>query len=127
MIAHISVPVKNYNKAKEFYKAVLAPAGYKMTQDHPEWEAGGFMEGGHTSFWIVQKEKMTPIHVAVIAPSKEAVQEFYEKALAAGATDNGAPGFRTDYGPDYYAGFVLDPDGNNLEACFFGEKAPEKA
>jgi catechol 2,3-dioxygenase-like lactoylglutathione lyase family enzyme len=126
MIAHISVPVKNYNKAKEFYKAVLGPTGYVMTQDHPEWEAGGFMEGGHTSFWIVQKEMMTPIHVAVIAPSKQTVRDFYEKALAAGATDNGAPGFRTEYGDDYYAAFVLDPDGNNLEACFFGETAPKK-
>ena len=126
MIAHVSVPVKNYKKAKKLYKAMPAPVGYEMTQDHPEWKAGGFMEGGHTSFWIVQKEKMEPIHVAVIAPSKKAVYEFYERALAAGAVDNGAPGFRTEYSPEYFAAFVLDADGNNIEACFFGETAPKK-
>ena len=93
MIAHVSVPVKDYKKAKKLYKAMLGAVGYEMTQDHPEWKAGGFREGGHTSFWIVQKEKMEPIHVAIIAPSKKAVYEFHERALEAGATDNGAPGF----------------------------------
>lgn len=125
MIAHVSVPVKDYKKAKELYKAMLGAVGYEMTQDHPEWKAGGFMEGGHTSFWIVEKEKMEPGHVAVLAPSKKSVYEFHEQALAAGATDNGAPGFRTEYSPEYFAAFVLDHDGNNIEACFFGETAPK--
>ncbi len=124
MIAHVTVPVKDYAKAKALYAAMLAPAGYKLTADHPDWKAGGFMEGGNTSFWIAEKEKMTPTHVAVLAPSKKAVEEFYAKALEAGARDNGGPDFRTEYSPEYYAAFVLDHDGNNIEACYFGEKAP---
>lgn len=125
MIEHIGLPVSNYEKAKEFYKKVLTPLGYKLTQDHPEWKAGGFFEGGHTDFWIGEKEKPQPTHVAFGAKSKEAVQEFYKVALAAGGKDNGAPGFRLEYGPDYYAAFILDLDGSNIEACYFGEKAPE--
>lgn len=124
MIAHVSVPVRDYEKAKALYATMLVPVGYKMTADHPEWKAGGFMEGGNTSFWIVEKEKMEPIHVAVLAESKKAVEDFYAKALEAGAKDNGAPGFRTEYSPEYYAAFVLDTYGNNIEACYFGEKAP---
>lgn len=127
MIEHVSVPVKNYSKAKEFYKAALAPVGYTLYRDMDEWKAGGFLEGESTSFWIVEKEgAITPMHVAVGAKSKEAVQQFHEAALKAGGKDNGAPGFREDYGPDYYAAFVLDQDGNNIEACYFGEKAPGK-
>jgi catechol 2,3-dioxygenase-like lactoylglutathione lyase family enzyme len=126
MIEHVSVPVTNYDAAKKFYVETLAPLGYTLVQDHPEWKAGGFLEGGHTSFWVAEKENMKPIHVALLAQSKEAVHKFYEAALAAGATDNGAPGFRTNYSPDYYAAFVHDPDGNNIEACYFGETAPEK-
>ena len=65
-----------------------------------------------------------PIHVALCATSKEAVHQFHSAALKAGAKDNGPPGFRRQYGDDYYAAFVLDFDGNNIEACYFGEKAP---
>jgi len=90
--------------------------------DYPG-EAAGFMEGGHTSLWITKKKKVEPIHVAFRAESKEAVGAFYEAGLEAGGKDNGAPGFRTDYGDDYYAAFIFDPDGNNIEACFFGAKA----
>ena len=124
MIAHVSIPVSDYQKGKEFYSAVLAPLGYKLNMDLAQFNAGGFMEGGHTSFWIVKKET-GPTHVAFLAENKEAIQQFYDTALKNGAKDNGAPGFRTDYGPDYYAAFFLDPDGNNIEACYFGEKAPE--
>ncbi|MDO8561612.1 MAG: VOC family protein [bacterium] len=126
MIAHVTVPVKDYAKAKALYAAMLTPVGYKLTADHPDWKAGGFMEGGHTSFWIAEKKEMEPTHVAVLAESKEAVQEFYAKAIETGAKDNGGPGFRTEYSPEYYAAFVLDDDGNNIEACYFGEKAPGK-
>lgn len=83
-------------------------------------------EGGHTSFWIGEKERVEPTHVAFGSTSKEEVQKFHEEALTAGGNDNGAPGFRLEYGDDYYAAFALDPDGNNIEACYFGEKAPKK-
>ena len=127
MIEHVSVPVKNYKKAKKFYKKLLAPTGYRLYRDFSKWGAGGFLEGGSTSFWIVEKKgKITPIHVAVGAKSKTAVQKFHAAGFKAGGKDNGAAGFRTDYGPDYYAAFILDPYGNNIEACYFGEKAPKK-
>src|SRR5689334_20743687 len=71
-----------------------------------------------------KKKPVQPIHVALRAPSKEAVHQFHSAALKAGAKDNGPPGFRREYGDDYYAAFVLDFDGNNIEACYFGEKAP---
>ena len=126
MIAHVSVPVKSYKKAKPLYTAILAAVGYKLHMDMPKWGAAGFKEGGHTSFWVVEKKKMVPGHVAVIGKSKAAVQKFYNEALKHGAKDNGAPGFRPDYGSTYYAAFILDHDGNNIEACYFGEKAPKK-
>jgi predicted lactoylglutathione lyase len=123
MIEHISVPVKNAKKAKKFYAAALKPLGYKLKY---EWgpSAAGFMEGGHTSFIIMGRKRPQKTHVAFHAKSKKAVQGFYKAAMKAGAKDNGAPGFRTDYGPTYYAAFVYDPDGHNVEACYFGARAP---
>jgi len=124
MIEHVSVPISDYKKSKRFYVAALKPLDYMLQRDYPG-EAAGFCEGESTSFWIVTKErKVQPIHVALRAPSKKAVQRFYTEALKAGGTDNGGPDFRRQYGDDYYAAFVLDPDGNNIEACFFGETAP---
>ena len=119
MIAHASILVSDYNAAKEFYRKALKPVGYELTMDHPEWKAGGYMEGGQTSFWISEKERIAPGHVAFEAKNKEAVDAFYKEALAAGAKDNGAPGYRTDYWVGYYAAFVLDTDGNNIEAVWF--------
>ncbi len=121
MIEHVSVPVRDLKKAKRLYTAALAPLGYKITRNFEG--AAGFMEGGHTSLWIVEKKRMIPIHIAILARSKASVRRFYEAALRAGAKDHGSPGFRIDYGPDYYAAFVLDFEGNNIEACYFGERA----
>jgi len=119
MIAHASLAVSDYATAKEFYKKALAPVGYEFTDDHPEWGAGGYKEGGNTSFWIGQKEKVIGGHVAFEAKNKEQVDSFYKEALAAGAKDNGAPGYRKEYWPGYYAAFVHDVDGNNVEAVWF--------
>jgi catechol 2,3-dioxygenase-like lactoylglutathione lyase family enzyme len=119
MIAHASLNVNNYETAKEFYRKALSPLGYEFTEDHPEWNAGGYKEGGNTSFWIAQKEKAQGGHVAFEVKNKEAVEAFYKEALAAGAKDNGAPGYRTEYWPGYYAAFVHDGDGNNVEAVWF--------
>ncbi len=119
MIAHASLAVTNYATAKEVYRKILAPLGYEFTEDHPEWSAGGYKEGGNTSFWIAQKEKVVGGHVAFEAKNKEQVEAFYKEALAAGAKDNGAPGYRKEYWPGYYAAFVHDQDGNNVEAVWF--------
>jgi catechol 2,3-dioxygenase-like lactoylglutathione lyase family enzyme len=124
MIAHVTLPVKNYKKAKKLYTAALKPLGYKLKMDFPQWKAAGYMEGGHTSFWIGEKKKMVPGHIALLGKSKQAIQKFHKEALKNGAKDNGGPGFRPDYGPTYYAAFVLDQDGNNVEACYFGAHAP---
>ncbi|MBX4192019.1 VOC family protein [Candidatus Parcubacteria bacterium] len=119
MIAHATLAVSDYNTAKEFYKKALAPLGYEFTEDHPEWGAGGYKEGGHTSFWIGQKPTVVGGHVAFEAKNKEAVDAFYKEALAAGGKDNGAPGYRKDYWSGYYAAFVHDKDGNNVEVVWF--------
>ncbi len=120
MIAHASINVSNYETAKLFYKTVLANVGYEFTADHPEWKAGGYMEGGQTSFWIAQREApITEGHVAFEAKNKEQVEAFYKAALEAGAKDNGAPGYRKEYWTGYYAAFVHDVDGNNIEAVWF--------
>lgn len=124
MIEHVSIPVSDFRKSKKLYDAMLKPLSYKAKYEFSG--ACGYMEGGHTSVWIGEKsKKVTPIHVAFLAKNKAAVQKFYDAALTAGARDNGGPGFRLDYGPDYYAAFVYDLDGNNIEACYFGAKAPK--
>lgn len=126
MIEHVSVPVSNYNRSAKFYEAALKSLGYKPYRRYPP-DAGGFLEGESTSFWIVRKgKKVQPMHVALRGKSKKAVEDFYKNGLNAGGKDNGAPGFRLDYGDDYYAAFLLDPDGNNIEACYFGAKAPKQ-
>ena len=116
MIEHVSIPVKDVSKAKKFYAAALAPLGYKLTQEYDD--AAGFKEGGHTSFWIGKEKKPQATHIAFRARGKSVVAAFHKAALAAGGKDNGAPGYR-DYSPGYYAAFVHDADGNNIEAVWF--------
>ncbi len=126
MIEHVSVPISNYKKSVKFYDAALAPLGYKLLRKYPPM-AAGYCEGGSTSVWLVQKKgKVQPIHLALRGKSKKAVEEFYKVALKAGGKGNGGPGLRLEYGNDYFAAFALDPDHNNIEACYFGAKAPKK-
>ena len=117
MIAHTGLPVSNYQKAKALYVKMLKPLGYKLNMEYGE--AGGFMEGGSTSFWIGQSKKVISLHVAFQAKNKKAVDTFYKAALKAGAKGNGKPGYRTAYWPGYYAAFVHDADGHNVEAVFY--------
>lgn len=119
MIEHVSVQVSDYSRSKDLYKKALAPLGYELSMDMPQHEAAGFAEGGHTSFWIEKDEHPKGVHVAFRANSKEEVDSFYKEALSVGSTDNGMPGYREDYGPGYYAAYVHDPDGNNIEAVWF--------
>ena len=128
MIDHMGFPVSDYVKAKEFYTKVLAPLGYVLVMEANEGQteaggrAAGFGPKGKPAFWIA--EDKTPakyLHVAFSAPSREAVDAFYAAAIAAGGTDNGAPGLRTQYHPNYYGAFIMDPDGNNVEAVSHGE------
>ncbi len=126
MIEHLSIPISNYKKSVAFYSAALKPMGYRLLRKYPPY-AAGFCEGDSTSVWVArQSGKVQPIHIALRGKSKKSVEQFHKEALKAGGRDNGKPGFRRDYGDNYYAAYVLDPDGNNVEACFFGAKAPKQ-
>lgn len=118
MIAHTSLHVRDYGRSKKFYTDVLATLGY--TQNMEFDEAAGFNDGKNTDLWISKSEReIDPAHVAFEAKSKAEVEAFYKKALDLGAKDNGAPGYRTDYWPGYYAAYVYDPDGHNIEAVYY--------
>lgn len=124
MIAHVSLKVSDIGKAKEFYGKALAPLGYKITQDMPEYNVAGMMSGdGNTDFWLDGNGCEQTTHLAFGAANEGEVQAFYKAALEAGGVDNGAPGYRADYGAGYYAAFVHDPDGHNIEAMYWN---PEK-
>ena len=117
MIAHTGIPVSDYQRSKTFYIAALTPLGY--TNNMEFGEAAGFNDGKNTDFWIGANSKVVPTHVAFEAKNRQQVEAFYEAALAAGASDNGGPGYRPEYWPGYYAAFVHDPDGHNIEAVWY--------
>ncbi len=116
MIDHISLHVSDYSKGKEFFAQALAPLGYTVIMDYPEWKTAGLGKDGKPDFWISEKQPIGNNHVAISAESRSVVDAFYAAALEAGGKDNGAPGIRKDYHPNYYGAFVFDPDNNNIEA-----------
>ena len=116
MIAHTSLPVSDYKKSKAFYIKALQALGYQNNMEYGD--AGGFNDGKNTDFWITQERTVVPTHVAFEAKDRNQVEAFYKAALAAGGKDNGGPGYR-DYWPGYYAAFVHDFDGNNIEAVWY--------
>src|SRR5574341_1191555 len=123
MIDHVGFPVSDYARSKAFYQRALAPLGYalimEVAADHTESgsPAAGFGKDGKPDFWIGGEGGLNGIlHVAITAADRAAVDAFHRAALAAGGKDNGAPGVRAHYHPDYYGAFVLDPDGHNVEA-----------
>ena len=113
MIDHIGIHVSDFLKSKVFYQAALEPLGFKLMMEIEGW--AGF---GHSKpdFWIIEKAPCAPPHIAFRSPDRACVDAFYAAALSAGAIDNGPPGLREIYHPNYYGAFVLDPDGNNIEA-----------
>jgi catechol 2,3-dioxygenase-like lactoylglutathione lyase family enzyme len=116
MIAHTTLPVSDYHRSKTFYIKALEPLGYQNNMEYGE--AAGFNDGKNTDFWITKENANAPTHVAFEASSRKQVEAFHKAALAAGGRDNGRPGYR-DYWPGYYAAFVRDPDGNNIEAVWY--------
>lgn len=119
MIDHAGVHVSDITKAKDFYSKALAPIGYTMIAEFPEYKVAGYGEGGKADFWISADEGVEDEnHVAFAAKDKAAVDGFHKAGVAAGGSDNGAPGYRKDYSPGYYAAFVKDPDGHNIEVVF---------
>jgi catechol 2,3-dioxygenase-like lactoylglutathione lyase family enzyme len=116
MIAHTSLSVSDFRKAKAFYSKALAPLGYSSNMEYGE--AAGFNDGNNTDFWISEEPSVVPTHVAFQARNADEVAAFHQAAMAAGGKNNGDPGYR-DYWPGYFAAFVLDPDGNNIEAVWY--------
>jgi catechol 2,3-dioxygenase-like lactoylglutathione lyase family enzyme len=118
MIEHVSIRCRNVPASRQFYEKVLAPLGYHVSMAYPG--AVGFMAEGHTSFWISEgKVGNPPAHIAFRASNRKKVDAFHRRALKAGAKNNGDPALRPDYSRTYYAAFVLDPDGHNIEAVSF--------
>jgi len=112
MYDHIELKVKDLANSAAFYEAVLKPLGAKLRYDDPAMK--GF--GAKTTSLYLAQGTGKGIHLALAAPSRAAVDRFHETGLKAGGKDNGKPGIRADYSPTYYAAFLIDPDGNNVEA-----------
>jgi len=124
MIDHLGLDVRDLKISKDFYARILAPLGYNLLKEFPASMTGnvdvvGFGVEPKADFWLAQSSgEMSPLHlhIAFLASSREIVDAFYEAGLAAGGKDNGPPGVREIYHPDYYGAFILDPDGHNIEA-----------
>lgn len=121
IISHVSIGTNNYETAKAFYTHLLESVGFAVMMDMPEHKAICFGKQ-FPEFWVNQpldNKPATPgngVHVSFFVNSNELVNVFHKKALELGATDNGAPGPRQDYGQGYYGAFVIDLDGNKIEA-----------
>jgi catechol 2,3-dioxygenase-like lactoylglutathione lyase family enzyme len=122
MIDHIGFPVSDFARAKAFYAKALLPLDYGLVMEVAQEQndgdpSAGFGANGKPDFWIGGEGGLNkPLHVAILAKDRAAVDAFYKAAIAAGGRDNGAPGIRPHYHSNYYAAFVFDPDGHNVEA-----------
>ena len=117
MLDHIGFNISTMSRSRAFYDAALAPLGITQIMEFRGWV--GYGRNGKPEFWIgKQKDARLEgvLHVAFSAGTRSEVNRFHEAALAAGGRDNGEPGLREQYHPDYYAAFVIDPDGHNIEA-----------
>lgn len=124
-IDHIIIRVADLPRSLEFYRAALGPLGAEVTDKPgpPESSWGPAVVLGPPDaedLALVEGEPASPLHLAFVAPDRAAVDAFHAAALAAGGRDNGPPGLRERYNPHYYAAFVIDPDGHNVEAIFQG-------
>ena len=116
MIDHTGFGVSDYDASKAFYERALAPLGISLIMEVME-AAAGFGSGGKPIFWLEERRTpVTEVHVAFLAKDRATVGAFHAAGLEAGGKDNGAPGVRATYHPNYYGAYVLDPDGNNIEA-----------
>jgi catechol 2,3-dioxygenase-like lactoylglutathione lyase family enzyme len=127
VIDHIGVGVRDFEESVEFYTRALTPLGFeRVAYIDADNRAAGFGVHGRDEFWIHEGRPIGRSHIAFDADSQEAVDAFYAAALEAGGRDNGAPGLRPAYSDTYYAGYVLDPNGNNIEAVFHGDAPSRK-
>ncbi len=127
-IDHVTLSVQDIDIACEFYTRLLATVGLQLVADLPAEVAGvpfvGFGIGRKGTFWLAQRGTQTPaFHACFRVSTRAAVRAFHEAGLAAGGEDHGAPGVREIYHPAYYAAFILDPEGHNVEAVCFEPEA----
>jgi catechol 2,3-dioxygenase-like lactoylglutathione lyase family enzyme len=120
-VAHVAVNVSDWDRSKQFYDAVLGLLGYRIVYEE-DGALAYFADRRGLDFGMGRRDPVGGAHVAFECPDRETVDRFHETALGAGGTDNGAPGIRAQYDANYYASYVLDPDGNNIEGVC--HKAP---
>ncbi|CAO3660830.1 unnamed protein product [Umbelopsis ramanniana] len=127
LFAHYAIYVSDLEASKKFYDPIVQQLGLKLTHDYGEHGYYGYSrpEGFPAEFGIA-KGKAGMNHFAFAVDSEEEVNKFHETALAAGGKDNGAPGPRPQFGPNYYAAFIYDPDGNNVEAVYYSDLGEKK-
>jgi catechol 2,3-dioxygenase-like lactoylglutathione lyase family enzyme len=121
MIDHTGMAVRSFDDARAFYDRALAPLGASLLMMVPPEHTGGVKVAGYgrdgkPSFWLHETGHNDTVHIAFATRSRAEVHAFWDAATAAGGKDNGPPGLRPHFHPGYYAAFVLDPDGNNIEA-----------
>jgi catechol 2,3-dioxygenase-like lactoylglutathione lyase family enzyme len=115
---HVTLGVRDLTRSRAFYEQALQPLGVRVVQS----SLGPGFARDDQDFWIKEQETAGgPVHIAFAAPDRETVDAFHAAAVEAGGVDNGRPGLRPHYHSGYYAAFVLDPDGNNVEAVFHGD------
>lgn len=115
MFDHMGFGVSDIDESRKFFLQALAPLGVGLAMEGPN--SVGLGRQGKPSMWLYATSAVTPpLHIAIAANTRADVDAFYQAAMAAGAKDNGAPGLRPHYHPNYYAAFVLGPDGHNVEA-----------
>ena len=121
IIDHVEIPVSQFERARTFYREALRPLGLEeiIVVEAATGDAcrAGFGKDGYPGLWLIgPRETGASVHLALRASSRESVDAFHAHALRSGGRDNGEPGIRTRYHDNYYAAYVLDPDGNNIEA-----------
>jgi len=123
MFDHVSIKTNNYSRSRDWYKTTLASLEYKVLYEEENILCG--FGSDRPQFWVALADDEYPethsVHISFEAPDRKIVDNFYKTALEAGGKDNGASGIRNEYAENYYGAFVLDPDGNNIEAVTFNE------
>lgn len=127
MIDHIGVTVSDFAKSRSFYEAALKPLGYNAGFTDEKAGVIGFFGRDKTSIWVSKGKPKNKSHIAIRSSDRDKVKKFHKAALKAAGVDNGKPGIRPQYGKTYYAAFVLDPDGHNLEAVCYAKPKAKKA
>ncbi len=120
MIDHISLRVSDFQRSRTFYERALAPLGYKLVFSNDKEQYAGFAGPDRERIWIARNDGPRGYaHIAISSADRATVRRFHDEGLKAGGRDNGPPGLRPQYSPNYYGAFVLDPDGHNIEAVCF--------